>query len=76
MRQLLFSCSDPEISYSTDGLSYDKFAYDADIPHEVVYALSFCIPPFVVSLRQADLRAAGDLKGVETWASLGYVNHR
>lgn len=49
MRKVNFTCTDPDISFSEDDPSFSSFSFNAVIPTEVVYSLSLCVPPFVVS---------------------------
>ena len=49
IRKQNFTCNDPEISYVRDDPSYSSFAFNAAVPTSVIYILSFCIPPVVVS---------------------------
>ncbi|XP_046331540.1 phospholipid phosphatase-related protein type 5-like [Haliotis rufescens] len=49
LRRQNFSCTDPEISCSKEARALmADFAFNAQVPNEAVYALSFCVPPFVV----------------------------
>lgn len=48
IRKVDFNCNDPNIAYSTKHSTFSDFALDASVPDVVVYALSFCVPPFVI----------------------------
>ena len=49
VRKVNFTCTDETISYKKGDDTYSGFAYNADIPYEVIIGLSFAVPPFIVS---------------------------
>ncbi|KAL3869610.1 hypothetical protein ACJMK2_042277 [Sinanodonta woodiana] len=48
VRKQNFSCVDPELSYSKDDPSFSTFAFSNSVPDDTIYALTFCVPPFVI----------------------------
>ncbi|XP_064605765.1 phospholipid phosphatase-related protein type 5-like, partial [Liolophura sinensis] len=50
MRKQNFSCVDPQISQSSSSDFLSEFAFRAHVPIEAIYALSICVPPFVISI--------------------------
>nr|KAG5698317.1 hypothetical protein BaRGS_017019 [Batillaria attramentaria] len=56
LRRQNFTCNDVDISCSSrDKELMADFAFDADVPDEAIYALSFCVPPFVVLIGEIGL---------------------
>ena len=52
VRMLKFSCQDEDIQYTkAEGeLTFDDFAYNADVSEEIIISLCFCVPPVIVSV--------------------------
>ncbi|XP_041356719.1 phospholipid phosphatase-related protein type 5-like [Gigantopelta aegis] len=49
LRRQNFSCTDPLLSCTEQDVPLmSDFAFNAKVPNEAVYALSFCVPPFVI----------------------------
>ncbi|KAK7099670.1 phospholipid phosphatase-related protein type 5-like [Littorina saxatilis] len=56
LRRQNFTCTDTSISCtSRDKQLMADFAFNADVPDEAIYALSFCVPPLVVLIGEIGL---------------------
>ncbi|KAK6179401.1 hypothetical protein SNE40_011770 [Patella caerulea] len=56
LRRAVFSCTDPSIGCTTkDAELLSDFAFSARVPSEVIYALSFSIPPFIIFIGEIGL---------------------
>ncbi|XP_060072346.1 phospholipid phosphatase-related protein type 5-like [Ylistrum balloti] len=67
--RLSFSCTDPSISARATESGFASFVYDGSVPHATIYALSFCVPPFVVLVGEIGVWAFTDERQKPIWLS-------
>ncbi|XP_076441305.1 phospholipid phosphatase-related protein type 5-like [Babylonia areolata] len=82
LRRQNFTCTDISISCkSRDKELMADFAFNAEVPEEAVYALSFCVPPLVVLIGEIGLctysdGAQKDIRIMDKHCSIPHIARR